>query len=338
MGGPRRSLADVGVQQLGVVPRADLLAAGLSSTAMQRATREWPALLPGVYWTTPNAAAAALQRQAPPHGGWMAVSEVPWEVRARAALLRWSTARLAETSAAHVEGWAMEPTDITLLLPWDQRAKTPAGVRIGRERPGVRAPSRPADLRRTRPEDTVLDIVDRLPQGRSGEVFTWLARALGRRVTRPDLVAEALARRHQIRHRRELVGALEDATSGTASQLERRFVTDVHRRHGLPPMRQQLRLASPEPRAGGQRVSFVDVAYEAQCVLVELDGRLGHAGEGAFRDRRRDNANTLAGWTTLRFGWHDVVGDPCGVAADVRTALALGGWREAAKKLTACCT
>lgn len=45
-----------------------------------------------------------------------------------------------------------------------------------------------------------------------------------------------------------------------------------------------------------------------------------------FRDTDRDNAATLTGAATLRFGWMAVVGQPCGVAAQVATLLRLRGW------------
>lgn len=43
-------------------------------------------------------------------------------------------------------------------------------------------------------------------------------------------------------------------------------------------------------------------------LLIELDGRIGHTGDGRFRDMRRDNAAATDGLATLRYGWHDVSG------------------------------
>jgi hypothetical protein len=66
----------------------------------------------------------------------------------------------------------------------------------------------------------------------------------------------------------------------------------------------------------------VDVAYVAERVVVEADGRRWHSSPEAFQaDRERDNLAQLAGWTILRFTWEDVIRRPEYVAATVRGAL-----------------
>ena len=40
-----------------------------------------------------------------------------------------------------------------------------------------------------------------------------------------------------------------------------------------------------------------------------------------MRDARRQNALVAAGWTVLRFTWHDVVNDPTNVARTIREML-----------------
>jgi hypothetical protein len=60
--------------------------------------------------------------------------------------------------------------------------------------------------------------------------------------------------------------------------------------------------------------------------LVELDGRLGHEGMDRFRDMERDNRFALVDWTTLRYGWYDVVERPCEVATQVAQLLMSRGW------------
>jgi hypothetical protein len=69
-----------------------------------------------------------------------------------------------------------------------------------------------------------------------------------------------------------------------------------------------------------------DVEYETYRVIVELDGRVGHVEDGAFRDRRRDNHSTVRGRVTLRYGWTDTVADSCGTAAEVAQVLRANGW------------
>jgi hypothetical protein len=119
---------------------------------------------------------------------------------------------------------------------------------------------------------------------------------------------------------------LGDLAAGAQSPLELRYLKDVERAHGLPPGVRQRRLA-------GRTVRWIDVDLEEFGVRVELDGRVGHVEEGAFRDRVRDNAATVSGRATLRYGWVDVVGSPCAVAAEVAQVLRRRGW---AGQLVAC--
>ena len=72
-----------------------------------------------------------------------------------------------------------------------------------------------------------------------------------------------------------------------------------------------------------------DIDYGEYGVVVELDGRRGHAGVGALRDAARDNAALLAGRVTLRYGWWDVKCNPCGSALQVATVLQARGWTGA---------
>ncbi|WP_156223758.1 hypothetical protein [Pseudactinotalea suaedae] len=103
---------------------------------------------------------------------------------------------------------------------------------------------------------------------------------------------------------------------GARSPLERRYLRDVERAHGLPSARRQV----------ARRRSEVDVLYVEQRLLVELDGRVGHAGSGKFRDMRRDNRAVVDSLATLRCGCADVSGDPCGVAQQVAAVLQVRGW------------
>jgi very-short-patch-repair endonuclease len=68
------------------------------------------------------------------------------------------------------------------------------------------------------------------------------------------------------------------------------------------------------------------VEYVPYGVIVELDGRAGHADVGSqWRDMSRDNAAALQGKVTLRFGYQ-LVNEPCASAAQVGLALRGRGW------------
>lgn len=67
---------------------------------------------------------------------------------------------------------------------------------------------------------------------------------------------------------------------------------------------------------------FADLAFPASRVVVELDGWAWHTDVERFRrDRRRQNTLVLAGWTVLRFTWHDLTIRPDAVVVEVRKAL-----------------
>jgi very-short-patch-repair endonuclease len=179
-------------------------------------------------------------------------------------------------------------------------------------------------------EDTVLDLVD-LSRTRARAVH-WIMLGCQARLTTPDRLLYSMGRRRRIRHRRLVKDVCADVSTGAQTPLERRYLRHVERAHALPTGRRQQ-----HERIAGGRV-FRDVDYEAYRTLVELDGRLGHEGEdNAFRDRRRDNASTVGGRTTLRFGWTDVSDSPCEVASQVIAVLRRQGWTGRPSRCSATC-
>jgi very-short-patch-repair endonuclease len=67
----------------------------------------------------------------------------------------------------------------------------------------------------------------------------------------------------------------------------------------------------------------LDFAFPGERLAIEVDGWAWHSDVERFRhDRRRQNALVLAGWTVLRFTWHDLTQRPETVVFQVRTALA----------------
>ncbi|PZS17902.1 MAG: hypothetical protein DLM60_13040 [Pseudonocardiales bacterium] len=67
---------------------------------------------------------------------------------------------------------------------------------------------------------------------------------------------------------------------------------------------------------------WIDVAFEARRLALEVDGWAWHSDVDRFaHDRRRQNAMVLAGWTVLRFTWHDLMSRPEEVVAEIRAAL-----------------
>ena len=151
-------------------------------------------------------------------------------------------------------------------------------------------------------------------------VLDLVFRTTQRRLTTVSRIAQELRKWPRHRWRSLLQDILAEVQDGAASALELRYARDVERAHGLPRGSRNL----PEAGPGGHR--YRDVRYEQFATVVELDGREGHPQEQAFRDLRRDNEVTLAGDRALRYGWRDVAGRPCQVAAQVGAILRTQGW------------
>ncbi len=75
-----------------------------------------------------------------------------------------------------------------------------------------------------------------------------------------------------------------------------------------------------------------DNLYEAQLLILEVDGRLGHEGwAGRVRDGLRDRAAARHGRLTVRVFWTDVAVAPCDLAVEVGALLNVRGWSGAAR-------
>jgi hypothetical protein len=239
-----------------------------------------------------------------------------------AALLRAGPgAVLSHQTAAERHGLVDEPSQmITITVP---ASRTPARVKI----PGILIHRSDAVLRTrhpamlppcTRVEDTVLDLIQAAPS--FDDAYAWICKAIGRRRTTADRIRQAMDARKKMRWRREVMLALGDAGDGALSVLEYRYVRRVERPHGLPAARRQARIRQ---RTGNR---YLDNLYEPYGVCVELDGTAAHPADEQWRDKRRDNANTLQDLLTLRFGFRDLDEHRCETAAAVATLLSRRGW------------
>ncbi|MFL6099569.1 MAG: hypothetical protein ACJ71T_06420 [Actinomycetales bacterium] len=297
-----RAVAALTDEQDGAIARSQLLALGASRSSIEArlASGRWQRLFAGTYVTF--------------------TGPVPFRTRVSAALLRVGEGAMAwGRTAAALDGLADESGGpVHVLVPASRRVVVEPAIVVRRSRhaAGRAHPSRTP--RRTRIEHTVLD----LSADAEGlvQVGAWVSRAVGRRLTTPDRLLQVLESQGRHRWRTELVAVLRDVALGAQSPLEVAYLRNVERAHALPAGVRQHRLA-------GRSVRWVDVDVEPFSVRIELDGRLGHADEGAFRDRRRDNDATRAGHATLRYGWTDVFGTPCEVASEVAAVLVMRGWR-----------
>jgi hypothetical protein len=204
------------------------------------------------------------------------------------------------------------------------------GVVIHRSRCLVPESQPPWQLPRTTVEDTVLDLIG---AARSfDDAYGWIAAAIGRHLTTPELLGKALAARSRMRWRAWVTDAVQDAADGVHSPLERHYVHGVERAHGLPSARRQAR----RRHGGGNR--YLDNLYEEYGVCVELDGVAAHPAEGRWRDTHRDNANRVQGTETLRYGWPDATEHRCRTAAEIAAILQRRGWAGALRPCRPGCT
>jgi hypothetical protein len=168
-------------------------------------------------------------------------------------------------------------------------------------------------------EETVRDLAD---VSRTAEdAVAWAIKACQRRLSTPDRITAALTGRNRVRWRLDLTDAVAEVRTGVHSPLELRYLRDVERRHGLPRGDRQ----AVTIRRGTRQ--YADVRYTKYGVVVELDGVLAHPAEARKHDSRRDNANMLDGYQTLRYGWVPVAYHACAVALEVADLLRKRGWR-----------
>ncbi|MFN8075116.1 MAG: DUF559 domain-containing protein [Kineosporiaceae bacterium] len=289
--------------QCGVVSRAQLLGCGWTADDVTSARRfaGWRSLGGGVYAV---------------HAG-----PLPPAARAWAAVLRCGPgAALACGSALTAWGVGGVPSVLSrrvhVAVEETRHPRAPEGVVLHRLR-GLDDQVHPvADPPRQRIEVAVLDAAAECTQ--EGEGTALLLQVLAERRTTPDRLLGALSARPRLPGRAIWAGLVEDARSGVASRLELEFLTRVHRAHGLP-----AALFNSADVHRGQRV-YRDVVYPGRLV-VELDGAAYHGQGQAVSDRWRDNDLALLGLRTLRFGWPEVTGDPCSVAAAILAALGCAG-------------
>lgn len=289
-------LLDLIRAQAGAVTTAQCRMGRLSSTALSRLVRDG-------HWVRAGR-------------GLYVAHNLEWSVGTRqwlAVLAAGEGAALGMETAAALQGWGRPTREVHLVVPWGTKSVQPGLWQTHMTRLPFTVKGSPP---RTTVERTALDMV-RLDPWRATAI---LADAVNsRQTTAPRILAElekfgAFPRREVVR------GILGDVGAGALSVLELMWLRHVERAHGLPPGERQTR----------SRAGYRDIRYGR--LLVELDGRLGHSGAGAFRDMNRDNLHVLQGETTLRFGFADTDTRPCACAAMVAAALRLLGqpvdWRS----------
>ncbi|BBG00696.1 MULTISPECIES: DUF559 domain-containing protein [Pseudonocardia] len=283
---------DVLRRQHGVITRAQARACGMSPALVRRRiTRgELIEVYPGVLCSTAHRATSrmlvtAAARWAGPHGVLDGVA---------AAIVHRMLPRQPDRS---------RPVGVT--VPHRVRRTVPDGIRLRRRdlAPADRVTRDGAGV--TSPGLTALETAATLPDGAA-----FLDRVLQRGLPFAELLAA---------HDRNIGAAglprarslLVEAADRADSRAERRLIRHL-RRAGITGFERGLPFGP----------WFVDVAFPRKRLAVEVDGWAFHSDPERFRtDRRKQNALVEAGWTVLRFTWHDIRDRPEQTVARIRRAL-----------------
>lgn len=180
---------------------------------------------------------------------------------------------------------------------------------------------------RLRPEHAVVDVAGSAPDELTA--IAVLVDAVQARTTTADRVRRVLAARSRLPRRAFLTRVAADLAEGTHSVPEHRYLTHVERRHRSPTGERQATIPGS--------VAVHDVVYRGARVVVELDVRAYHSvARARFADLERDAEALVRDHVTIRLGWAQVVGDPCGSARRLSVVLAARGWEGGLYRCPSC--
>jgi very-short-patch-repair endonuclease len=278
-------------EQAGVISRSQAVAAGMSADQVDRRLRKgrWRRLHPCVYL--------------------VADRELTNRARIHAAVL-WAgeDATLSGVAAAWWHQlWGVAPSTIDATVPLSQSGRSRGKIRIRRRELDWLDRTHLNGIWVTNVALTVLEAAVAL--GGKGQQL--LDRALQRRVRFEDLV-QAHSRNVGRRGSKAAGDLLRSCADRAASEGERAVIR-LMRAAGITGWVRGYWFGGCE----------LDFAFPELRVAVEVDGWAWHVDVERFRhDRRRQNILELAGWTVLRFTWHDLTERPEHVVAEIKAALA----------------
>jgi very-short-patch-repair endonuclease len=199
------------------------------------------------------------------------------------------------------------PAEVEVTVPTATRLRPPAGVTVRRR---DLTPVDHSGIRGIRVADRPLSALETAVALPDGSVF--LDRALQRHIAFPA-VYRAYCRNLGRRGSAE-AGRLITAAADRADSAAERLLMAV------------LRGAGVTGWVAGHPFGpyLVDLAFPIAKVAIEVDGWAWHVDPARFRaDRRKGNLLTRAGWSLLRFTWHDLDGRPGECLAEILETLAL---------------
>ncbi|WP_407343027.1 DUF559 domain-containing protein [Pengzhenrongella phosphoraccumulans] len=246
-------------------------------------------------------------------GDALALRSLPIDAwrQAHGAWLTWPDSVVCLGTAARVHRLPVaDDGRVHVLVPSPRAARgalTPHQFRVNRDEITVRGRATVTDLRRT-----VFDCLGRFDDRQSEQLMIWVVtREL---FSRADLELAVATRPRQWGNKRRR-RALVDTRTGALGAAERRLHS-ILSGAGITGW-----LADQQVADGDGLIGRADVLFGAIGLVIEIDGMAYH-GEAAFQsDRTRQNRLVNAGYTVLRFTWHDLTDRPGEVVRQIRTAL-----------------
>ncbi|GAB2641182.1 hypothetical protein GCM10027270_32200 [Nocardioides ginkgobilobae] len=296
-------------RQAGVVSRRQALSLGMSEVQVARLVRrrEWVPLHGGVY-VDHTGPPSRRQRE------WAALLLHPGSVLAGRAAM----------SGAGMETSTRLGDPVELALPHGRAPRRRPGITVMQLRGFDAMALVDQSPPRLRVEHAALLLAS--TAFREDEAVAVLADVVRKGTTTPSRLAAALDLHPKLPRRALLREVLADVAEGAQSPLERRYLRDVERAHGLPRGERQVREVARVVDGEVLRWVVRDVRYRGQRMLMELDGRLGHsAALDRWDDLQRDLDAAVNGDLTLRSGWAQVL-YACRLAAVVGRVLRARGW------------
>jgi very-short-patch-repair endonuclease len=266
----------------------------------QRAKR-WVAVF-GSVWTTAQQEVGILQKC------WAAMLTWPdCVIFGPSALAAWQMLGMVQTSRMPL------PADGVLWLSLNSYRRNVPGVRILQVPAVLDSGRSESGLRIARFEDSLFDSLATLPSSEADALFAWLASRRMFSSGQFEHSVERFANRTgvvRLRRYQELAG------TGAASELEFRLHLLLRRAciSGWT--------ANAPIRVNGRIVASADVLFAGVRLIVEVDGYSSHRSAESFSaDRQRWRMLVQAGYRLLVFTWHDVVGAPADVVAQILRAI-----------------
>lgn len=283
------SVRELLAAQDGVITRAQAMTAGLSSSAIGRlrSSGEWRAVATGVYVA-----------------GDHAVTE-----RARMRIACSSVGPGASLGGLASVWWHGKvdrpPSRPMVIAPRGRQGRPVSGATIVHrdlhdedvvERHGLRIVSLPLALLEAAAVEDSVDVLDRA--------------LVRKQVALCDVMAAH--ERYPGRRGATSAGRILAAAAGGARSEAERLLHRLMRRSSIGGWNANV-------DASGY---VCDVVFEAERVVVEVDGFAFHTDPDAFRrDRQKRNALVAAGWLVLHFTWRDLTERPGYVVASIRHAI-----------------